>query len=80
MLNLSESGSNCSRSTKYVAVLKLVKDFHNKPLEKTVTPKSFAYHHMRTLLAKFFNTPVPLSGGVKSIFSLGIKTFFVQKG
>ena len=33
-----------------------------------------------TLLVECFNTPNPLSAGVKSIFSLDIKTFFAQKG
>ena len=49
---------------------------------QTVTPKSFAYHHMKTLLVKFFNSTVPLSAGVESIFLLGviIKTSFAQRG
>ena len=31
-------------------------------------------------IREIFNTPVPLSEGVESIFSLGIKTFFAQRG
>ena len=34
----------------------------------------------KTLLAEFFNTPVPLSTGIESTFSFGIKTFFVLSG
>ena len=29
------------------------------PLATHMTPKSFANHHMRTLLVEFFNTAVP---------------------
>ena len=79
MLHLSESDANCSRSTKYVS--KLVKDFLEEPLEKkTVTPKSFACHHLKTLLVEFFNAAVPSSVSVESLFSLGMKMFFAQKG
>ena len=41
--------------------------------------ESFAYHHMKILLVEFFNSPVPLSAGVESIFSFVIKTLFVQR-
>ena len=45
-----------------------------------MTPKSFAYHHLKTLSVEFFNTPIPFSAGFESLFSLGIKTFFAQRG
>ena len=35
---------------------------------------------MQTLAEEFFNTPVPLSAGVESIFSLGTKIFFALGG
>ena len=35
---------------------------------------------MMILLVEFFNIPVPLNAGVESIFSLGIQTFFAQRG
>ena len=53
VLHSLDSDANCSRSAKYVS--KLVKDFLDEPLEKKkVTPNSFAYHHMMTLLVKLF--------------------------
>ena len=57
---------------KILYVSKLAKDFLYEPFEKTTTPKSFAYHHMMSLFVEFFNTWVPLSAGVESIFSLSI--------
>ena len=37
-----------------------------------MSPKSFAYDSMLTLLEDFLNTPISLSADVESIFSLGI--------
>ena len=55
---------------KHKICIKACKGFPGQPLEKkTVTPKSFAYHHVMTLFVEFFNTPVPLSAGIESIFS-----------
>ena len=76
MLHLSESDTNCSSTTKYVS--KLVKDFLDKPLEKTVIPKAFAYHHIKTLLVEFFNTWIPLRTCALSFF-IRCKDFFCPK-
>ena len=77
MLHLSKSDDNTFRSTKYAS--KLVKNFLDKPLEKKMLLKSFAYQNIKTLQVKFFNTPIPLSTDVESLFLLGLKTFFAQK-
>ena len=78
VLHASESDADCSRSPKYVS--KLVKDFLDEPVQKTATPKSFAYHHMMTSFMEFFNSPICLSVGVESLFLIGLKTFFAQRG
>ena len=67
MLHLSEhSDAQCSRSAN---ASKLVSDFYDEPSEKTMTPKSFSGHNMKT-----FNltTPIPLNAGVERHFSLFI--------
>ena len=71
MLHSSEQGdADCSKSTN---ASNLEIDFLDEPLEKTVTPKSFACYHMKTLLVEF-NTPISLSAGVERDFS----SFFAQ--
>ena len=49
-----QTDANCSRSTN---ASKLVIDFLDEPLEKkkTMTPKSFACHHIKTLLVEINN-------------------------
>ena len=42
--------------------------FLDEPLKKTANPKLFANHHIQTLLVEFFNFPIHLSAGVKSLF------------
>ena len=66
MPHSSESDGNCSRITD---VSKLVTNFFDGPLKKTMTAKSFCCHHMTTLLVEF-NTPILSSVGVKRLFSL----------
>ena len=50
--------------------MKLETDFLDESLQKTVTPKLFTCHHMKTLLVEF-NTLIPLSAIVEHLFSLG---------
>ena len=55
---------------KFLLVWENFKDIANRSdSEKTVTPKSFAYHHMQALSVKFYSTPIPSSAGVESVFS-----------
>ena len=77
MLRSLESDANCSRSTKYVS--KLVKDFLDEPLEKNSDSEVVCLSPHKDLISGIFNTPVPLSAGVESIFSLSIKTFFALR-
>ena len=79
VLHLLENYANCFKSIKYIS--KLVKDFLDKPLEKNSDPqlRIVCLPPHDDLMSEFFNTPVPLSAGVESIFSLGIKTFFAQR-
>ena len=71
---------NMHRS-RCIEVQKYAKDFsltnHEK---KKLTPTYFACHEMKTLSVEFFISPIPLSAGVQSLFSLGIKTFFALRG
>ena len=79
VLHSLENDANCPRSTKYL--LKLVKDFLDE--KNSDSPKSFTYHHIKTLLMEFFNTPISLSASAESLFfirSTDMKTFLVQRG
>ena len=66
MLHSSEqSDANCSRSTN---ASKLVIDYLDEPLEKQVTLKWFACHHMKTLLVELriiFQYSLPKESEVK---------------
>ena len=80
MLHSLKGDANCSSSTKYVS--KLVKDFLDEQLEKKYSHSEIVHlpPHEDFILVEFFNTSVPSSADVQGIVSLGIKTFFAQKG
>ena len=78
VLHLSESDANCSRSTKYVS--KLVKDFLEELLEKNSDSKIVRLPPHVDFVCGIFWLRGSLSASVESIFSLGIKTFFAQRG
>ena len=70
MLHSSEqSDANCSRSTN---ASNLVIDYVDEPLEKQVTLKWFACHHMKTLLVELsiiFQYSLPKVSEVKGASS-----------
>ena len=63
---------------KHKICIEVYKEFPLRAIKKTLTPKSFAYYHMKSLSVEFFNTSIQISAGAEVLFSLRIKTFFAK--